>query len=111
MAVNSFGISSKAVVTCVADSYDAAVEVGGLPGGLDHPFGVGQHPAGPVHEHLPGLGEPGRTAVEQADAQFTLQLPDLAAERWLGHVESFGGGFETAGVGDGDHVAHEPQIH
>ena len=44
---------------------------------------------------------PGR-AVDELDAEFALELLDLAAQRGLGHVEAFGRATEVQFFGDGD---------
>ena len=51
-------------------------------------------------------------AMDQLNADFLFEIPDLPAERWLGSVELLlGGNGQTAGIGHGDEVAEMPELH
>ena len=49
-------------------------------------------------------------ADEQRDAELFLQLPDMSAERWLGHVQPLGRAPEVELLGDGDEVPQLAQL-
>ena len=61
-----------------------------------------QQPAGIGQAHRPGA------AFDQGDAQFLLQLLDLAAQRRLGDVEPLRRAREVLLVRHGDEVAQVP---
>ena len=52
-----------------------------------------------------------RRAQEQGRTQLLLDLPDLARQRRLGHVQPFGGAAEIALLRHREKVAHLPQVH
>lgn len=50
--------------------------------------------------------------MDQLNADFLFEIPDLPAERWLGSVQFLlGGNGQTAGIGHGDEVAEMPELH
>jgi hypothetical protein len=50
--------------------------------------------------------------MDQLNADFLFEIPDLPAERWLGSVQLLlGGNRQTAGIGHGDEVAEMPELH
>jgi hypothetical protein len=55
-------------------------------------------------------GKPDRPArpIEEVDPEFLLQQLHLAAQRWLRHVQAFGGTSEVHFLGDGDELC---QLH
>ena len=80
--------------------------------GLLHPFGEGEQLAGVGEEDRPPRGEGHVAAVagEEPEADLALELPDLARQRRLAHVEPGGRPAEVELVGDRDEVAHEAQV-
>jgi hypothetical protein len=51
-------------------------------------------------------------AIQQLNADFLFEIPDLPAERWLGSVELLlGGNGQTACISHGDEVAEMPELH
>src|SRR6266481_3194690 len=51
-------------------------------------------------------------AMDQRNADFLFEIPNLPAERWLGSVQFLlGGNGQTAGIGHGDEVAEMPELH
>ncbi len=50
-------------------------------------------------------------AVEHGFAELLLEQQDLTADRRLRHAQSFAGGGERPGVGDGADDLELPQVH
>jgi hypothetical protein len=66
-----------------------------------------------IMEQASRLRQSHRTAgtIEQNGAKFLLELPYLAAERWLRHADSFGGAREIPLTRHSDEIAEMPQFH
>ncbi|HEY8611240.1 MAG TPA: hypothetical protein VIL69_08120 [Roseomonas sp.] len=71
------------------------------------PVEIAREALGILQELRRRLGEvhaAGR-AVEEAEAEFSLQFPDEAGDHWLRHVQRLGGAGEVVGLGHGNEGA------
>ena len=87
-----------------------------LPGGADLVFGasgLGEDDPGPSHKHGSGGSQvaPPGPAIEQHDAQFPLQQPDLLGERRGSDVQPGRGTGELAFLDHCWEVPQLPQLH
>jgi hypothetical protein len=80
------------------------------PGCGERAFRVYQAELGLGEERASRLGQCDRPAraVDQLCTQLAFELPDLLAQRWLGHVQPLGGPAEVTFLGHGDEVAEQP---
>ena len=74
---------------------------------------VSQQALGIGVQRLAGLGQPHAlgVALEQGQADFSLQAADLLRQRRLLHAQRFGGTRQVAGAGHGGEVAQLPEVH
>ena len=80
---------------------------------LAHSVDLGQHPAGPRGDRLPGLGRghPPAGPLEELGAELRLEAPDLMRERRLRHVQLLGGTGEVPMACDGLDISELAQLH
>jgi len=66
-----------------------------------------------LHEHAARFGELHLSlgAMEELDAEFLFELPDLMAERRLAEMQPLGGAAEVQRLGQRDDVAKVAQLH
>src|SRR4051812_27120068 len=72
-----------------------------------------QQPGCALSKHFPSGGQldPPGGPVEQGQAHLDLELPDLLAQRRLGHVQPLGGTAEVEVLGDREEVLQLTQLH
>ena len=84
------------------------------PRRLDSRFGLRQREPGMVEKGAAGFGQfdASDAADEKSDADFLLEVADLAAERGLSRVKPLlGGELHALRLGDRDEIAKMPKLH
>lgn len=105
-------VQARAEALAAADPQQPCGAGGEVSRGVGGAVQGSQHPAGVRQECLP-VGERDLPvgAVEQGQAQFTLEPGDLLTDRGLDDVQPLRGLAEMAQLGNGDEVPQLPNVH